>query len=277
MLENNTKWSSLAQKWLYYLPPGRPSTIDLTRIKILVDKYVKVEEPKALVLGSTPEYRDLLHRLGFQVTVVDRNFDMVTAMQKLRMYNNKENVVIDDWLSYLPNHKREYSLILGDLIQGNLPYKKQEDLYMSIAGALNSDGLLIERVLTFRSDSPIYSSEQLVLEFANSPINLATLNNMMFKLFFVSDLVYEWKLVDVNRIYKFLHEKAKDLPGLEKYIPFLEEYIFGDGIVWYYGVEWDTIKKYYFKHLDPVEEVPDLETAYAKFVYIIATRSKQRC
>lgn len=275
MTFTDTKWTSLARKWMYYLPPGRPSVLDLKRIKALIEKYgLKSQQKQALILGSTPEYRDLLYKLGFQVTVVDRNSDMVTAMKQLRVYNSKENIHVDDWFSFLPNHLSEYNLILGDLIQGNVPYETQGALYKLIAGALSPGGIFIERVLTFRADSPIYSSAELFTEFSFSPLNLLTLNNMMFQLFFVSDLVHNWKVVDINRIYGLLKENSQKYPGLEQFIPFLREYIFGDGIIWYYGEDWSKVSEYYYRHLKLVEEIPDLETVYSKFVYIIVTSTK---
>ncbi len=274
MMNIDNKWTVLARKWMYYLPPGRPSSLDLDNIESLIRQHIPRKGAKALILGSTPEYRDLLHRLGFLVSVADRNSDMVNAMKELRVYDSDEDIYVDDWFLFLPKHKREFDVILGDFIQGNVSYEKQGELYELISKALAPNGVFIERVLTFRDDSPIYLSDQLITEYAKSPINLTTLNDMMFRLFFTSDLVYKWKMVDVNKVYEFLREKSKHYPGLDRFIPFLREYIFGDGLVWYYGSDWSTVKEYYFKSLQLVEEVPDMDTVYSKFAYIIVTCSK---
>lgn len=274
---NDNKWSTLAQKWMFYLPPGRPSFNDLRIIENKVKSNLLKERNRinALVLGSTPEYRDLLFKIGATVTVVDRNREMVEAMKCLRAFDSEEIYCIDDWFDFLPEHMNEYDLILADYTQGNIPYDKHVDFYHMISNALTRSGIFLERTLTFRDPSLLNSYRYLCEHFANSPINLVTLNNIMSQLFFTSDLIGKWELVDVDRMFRVMDVEAKEFPGLRRFIHFMKEYIFGEGIFWYYGKNWSEISKSYFKYLKFVEEIPDTETAYRGFSYIIISTKKK--
>ncbi len=271
------KWTTLARKWMFYLPPGRPSMNDLKTIQeVIRNRFSVFPKIEALILGATPEYRDLLYKLGAKVAVVDKNPDMIEAMSYLRVFESKEDIYVEDWFDFLPKYKDSFNLVMADFTQGNMHYDKHEEFYRLISNTLVKNGHLIERVLTFRNRSLVHSSTDLFNEFASSPLNLITLNNMMFKLFFTSDLVCKWGMVDVDRMYEVIQERSVEFPGIQKFIDFMKEFIFGEGIVWYYGKEWSKISKNYFKYLRLVEEIPDTESVYNGFAYIIVTTPEQK-
>ena len=53
-------WRNMDQ-WEMVLPPSRPTVEELNRIERYIDGYSR-SEPIA-ILGSTPEFRDLLYRM----------------------------------------------------------------------------------------------------------------------------------------------------------------------------------------------------------------------
>jgi len=270
------KWTTLARKWMYYLPPGRPSNTDLREIRGIIQRRLGASEKiNALILGATPEFRDLLYTLDASVSVVDRNPDMIKATSYLRLFDSKEQIHGEDWFDFLPRNEGAFDLILSDFTQGNMHYDRQEEFYWLVSNALAPHGYFVDRVLTFRSQSLVYSSKDLLKHFANCPLNLVTLNNVMFQLFFASDLTCQWEMVDVDRMFGVMEKHSEQDPGLRKFVTFMKEFIFGEGLVWYYGRDWTRISENYFKHLELVEEIPDTETVYAGFAYIIVSTAKR--
>ena len=74
-------WNKMDQ-WEMVLPPSRPTIDELERIEDYIDKYSR-SEPIA-ILGSTPEFRELLYRMGFQKRIVfDKSIDFYQRMSKL--------------------------------------------------------------------------------------------------------------------------------------------------------------------------------------------------
>src|SRR5438552_17781697 len=109
-------WSHIRTWWLV-LPPSRPAAWQLARVR----KEIRDVDRSAPVgvLGSTPEFRDLLHELGFtNVLVFERNLHFHREVSKLRVYQNPETLVEGDWLETLGDKRGELSLILSDLTSG---------------------------------------------------------------------------------------------------------------------------------------------------------------
>lgn len=90
-------WKEFASRWQkYYTPPGRPSRAAIKVYKDYTRKAIKgIKNPKVLVLGSTPELRDLPHELKAEVTLIDINLEMILAIpiwicrvkKKSRLFN----------------------------------------------------------------------------------------------------------------------------------------------------------------------------------------------
>lgn len=137
MKTKKEEWDDLAAKWKHYKAPIRPSK---TRIK-LFEKYIRkyVKGKKALVLGATPGLRDLLHRMGFNVTVVDINPLMIKAMGTLCKENVKEKVVVGNWLRF--KSKEKFDLIVGDAPNFQFKTKKEHvAFYKKMHDLLKPDG-----------------------------------------------------------------------------------------------------------------------------------------
>ena len=55
-------WKKFAAHWeKYYAPPGRPSVEDCTKYTDYIKKAMQNKPGRALVLGMTPEVRNVLH------------------------------------------------------------------------------------------------------------------------------------------------------------------------------------------------------------------------
>lgn len=236
------KWSELSKLWLNILPPFRPNSKDLMEINGLITKHLqRKNNQNALVLGATPEFRDLLFKLNFKVVVVDQHPAMIQAMDSIRAYNNEEDIYGDDWFNFLPKNINRFDIILSDLTQGNIEYERQKLFYENIGNALKKNGLFIDRVLTYHNRNVLYNYNEEFKRFSESPsINLLSLNEMLFKCFTASELPFRFGKIDMRQLYEFVKNEY-DNPVLNKYIHFMNILIAPEGIIWYYAKDWDVI------------------------------------
>lgn len=159
-----TFFESVIEKWKNFRPPIIPSRgeIDCFRKQIM-----KVRGKRALVLGATPQFRDLLHSLHFEVTVADVSQKMISGLRYLMCSPQKpEREIVDNWLN-LGNYPDTYDVILGDWVIGNLPdFYTQERLCVVMHKILTDGGYFITRH-HYNWDPP-KTVEQLVEEYKNA-------------------------------------------------------------------------------------------------------------
>ena len=96
----STSWNNyLAMTWDKYLPPIRPYDSELNYFKRVVQEYIsrKNSLPSVLILGSTPELRDVVYGFGIQPTVVDYDKDNYTILWKTVHRGHYQTL---DWNTY---------------------------------------------------------------------------------------------------------------------------------------------------------------------------------
>jgi len=114
-IDNNKHFTDFSKAWAKTLPPTRPSAKDLEVYKGLLKKYRNQESiTKIMILGATPELRDLASRFYAQVTVIDANKQMIDAMTGLRRYATPENIIISRWQKL--SLKTKQNIVIGDTI-----------------------------------------------------------------------------------------------------------------------------------------------------------------
>ena len=137
------------------------------------EKFFKIaignkKNTKSLVLGATPELRDLAIKHGSETITVDSSPKILSSLTNVMRYkNNKKNKsIIGDWLEmdkFLePN---SFDVIMGDISINNIPFKKWNNLFIIMNNLLKKDGYFITRQMIY--DYPpkkIKSCEQLVKE-----------------------------------------------------------------------------------------------------------------
>ena len=234
-------WKNMDQ-WYTVLPPSRPTIIELTRIEKYL-RNVDREEPVA-ILGSTPEFREMLARLGFRHrTVFDRSVDFYQRMGNLIPESVKcgEHLVVGDWIASLKEFTCFFCLILSDLTMGNISYENRDAFYSAIAKAIKSGGVFIDKVLAF--DFAVPTLEELFSKYEELPINLRTINDFSSEVIFCSELVKRKNIVDSTEFYRIISEG----PYSEKIKFFADaaHMITPEGFVWSYGKNWGELSQTY--------------------------------
>lgn len=237
-------WKNM-DRWYAVLPPSRPTYTEIARIKsylINIDK----DEPIA-VLGSTPEFRELLFQLGFKYRFVfDKSLDFYQRMGMLipNSVSIDEHFINGEWSITLNEYSNLFKVVLSDLTMGNVSYGERECFYTAISNTIKNGGVFIDKVLAF--DFQIPTLDELFDKYEYLPINLCTINNFSSEVLFCSELVKRENIVDSTKFYEIIRKGAYS----EKIKFFAEaaHIITPEGFVWSYGKEWCELKKNYFKY-----------------------------
>jgi ubiquinone/menaquinone biosynthesis C-methylase UbiE len=103
----------------------------------------KNKSPKALVLGVTPEIRDVLAKYKIETVCLDMNPLMIAAMNLLvKRKNTKEKIVIGNWLN-IPFKDNFFDFIISDCPHDNLPYGNLNKFFGSVNKVLKRDGYFL--------------------------------------------------------------------------------------------------------------------------------------
>lgn len=142
--------------------------IEIYKRFILKDR---LQSKRALLFGATPELRDMLFDLRFDVTLVDINPEMVAAMDMLvKKSKNKEKKIIGDWLKIgdgveIEDKFGKFDIILGDHFLNHVPFKSFSKLFGIIASLLKEEGLFVTNVVV-KIKEPI-TAEKAIDHFRN--------------------------------------------------------------------------------------------------------------
>lgn len=127
----------------------------------------------ALVLGATPELRDIVLSYGHTLTTVDRVAEALAAKSKLMHYRNHphETIVISDWLKMDFPHG-SFDVILGDGVLTALDQDQQKTLLDKLHYVLKPTGHLLLREGAVIHSRPRYAPAVHIHEFRTGQYNL---------------------------------------------------------------------------------------------------------
>lgn len=195
--------------WKYYLVPARASPSDLEFIKQkILEKINKLgKNISILVLGSTPEYRNLCSELGIPVTLLDynrKNYEYLATEVKNKP---KEIFIEGNWLTALP--KEKFDIILGDNAINIIKKKDLPLLCANISQMLKKDGFFMPRTY-IRDKDERWTGEEAISQYRKEA-NGKSLYTWAGRNFYLA--AYNFKidkvvLKDVWDLIKKLHNKG---------------------------------------------------------------------
>jgi hypothetical protein len=145
------KWDNTNVKyWQENLrPPWRPSPGDIKNYKA----GLKIAAPlkNILILGATPELRNLAGSFGVRPWIIDSSRKMVSEMSKLVSPSaaRREKIVVSNWnnLNNLRSLKGiNFDVILGDLVFRLINPEKRGAFLGGVAKLLKPEGFFISRI-----------------------------------------------------------------------------------------------------------------------------------
>lgn len=157
-IRNSKVWAEeMSRVWSAFTPPERPSAGEIEIYEDYLKKIIakRGKNISALLLGATPELRDLLAIYNVKTTCADINPSMIEAMNKLLEFSDgKEKIVITDWLK-IPKSVGKFDIILGDHSIHWIPFEKWDDFFENKKKVLKNGGYMIFNVVTAEESESI--------------------------------------------------------------------------------------------------------------------------
>ena len=139
-------WERRSHSWGKSYPPLRPSQGDIEIYSGFLEH--KKQKRKILILGSTPELRDLVAQdVDVTVYVADFSHNMPSAMLKFTKHVDqlKEKWIKSNWLE-LPFPEKFFDIILGDVVLHQITPKLEPLFLQKMNSLLKDDGAFITRL-----------------------------------------------------------------------------------------------------------------------------------
>lgn len=268
--EYSFEWKHIAQNWQQLTSPWRPSKENLESFAKLIEESRKNDEAlKVLVLGSTPEIRDLLAKHNFDVTIIDCNIEMMLAMTEIVEFENMNNEkwVKASWTD-IPLRENYYDIVIGDYVTSQLAEKDLELMLESIKKVLKPEGKFITRVI-FYNDETVEKLESIFQKYVHLEVTAQSVsdfaaelcisvivkreNNYIFSLPELCNLLKPLRNISE---YNFLIGKIDDI-----FNPYTKEWFYLD-----YTTTENILKKY-FEIIGKEDEPTNSTLAKNTFIY----------
>lgn len=162
----NTNWSQKeAESRAKRSASSAPTPSELKNYRQLLQKALKGKKsPWVLVLGATPELRDLAIRLGATTVGVDISQYMLEAMNKVMKYKDspKNLMAKVDWLKLDELFQESsFDVVLADASLNNVPPEGHDQVLKNVNLLLKPGGFFTTRNYVYLPDKPKDSFEQL--------------------------------------------------------------------------------------------------------------------
>ena len=148
-------WSLIADGWKMFTPPWRPAKENINYYEKILKRTIKdAKNPKVLILGATPEIRDILAKYrNIEVVISDYNMEMILAMNELVVRKNFKN---EKWFKTswvdMPLEKEYFDIIFGDYVISQLPKNLTSKFLSQIRSLLKSNGRFITRTIFYNPE-----------------------------------------------------------------------------------------------------------------------------
>ncbi|MFA5050817.1 MAG: class I SAM-dependent methyltransferase [Patescibacteria group bacterium] len=158
------------------VPDKKTLVFHRNNLKIIKGRF---KNPKALILGVTPELRDLALKEGFEVIACDMNLEMIKKTQQLVKVKDraKETIIKSNWLS-VPLKNNSFHIILSDIAINNLSFKDFPKIFSLMAKWLVPGGYLSLKEVVYPDNGKFNNFEKNVKLFREGKF---TFNNFYLR------------------------------------------------------------------------------------------------
>ena len=174
------QWTpQLAEQWKMFVPPARPSISELAVIEKHLLQFVKERRNfRLLILGSTPEYRDLALTYFVDYACVDYNKQNFLELGKYMYHRDSEkNVIEGDWHSM--TFSNEFDMVIGDFASAVIPVSDHDVFFGNIYRALRQGGMCILKT-ALREGNKRPNHKEMVERYRNERSYLNPFPGMLF-------------------------------------------------------------------------------------------------
>jgi len=247
--------------WKNVEPPWRVSRGEIKFWEKKVKEIAKRKNPKVLVLGATPEIRDMLAKYKLDVTLIDLDLQVKRAMDRLRKRKNKkEELVRANWLK-MPLPSNYFDMVIGDGNFENIALKDHNCFYKNIWRVVKPDGYVLmgRACLDLVFKNPL-SFEKLIKKYKENPEYFKDFRNRILMLY---------RTVSEPGVYDRLNQGMKFHVLMEKLIKTAKKEGLPEreikNLYWMPGVL--PLNQYYIE-VD-IESLKKLKKMISKYFYIL--------
>jgi len=223
LLKNKYDWNGALLRWDRYTFPFRPSLKDIDNYSSILKCFKK--KRNILLLGSTPEIREILTKYDSSIVIADSSLQMISGMLVFGPLINqsKENWIRSDWISLGNFLKNKYfDVILGDLFLRNIDLELQDECLKKISKLLKKGGYLVTRIHFLNEDFVKLSSNKIIKsafkEYRYKRVKTELIEDLIASRLFDKNTDFENKLVnkkafsnDIKRYKKSTKNKKEKL------------------------------------------------------------------
>ncbi len=191
----------IAKVWKNLVAPIRPSKDDIKIYQKFVNKIKNKKKIKALILGSTPELRDLALKDQFEVIFVDLSKEIANTMKKLMKQKGKERFIRANWLN-IPLEDSQIDICMGDDVFTMVDWNQWEKLLQEIKRLLIPEGHLLTKVFIYPKKNIIKTPDKLYQDYKKGKITIGDYTELLGLNF------YDKKTRRVNMKFAFKIERG---------------------------------------------------------------------
>ena len=125
------------------------------RLKELVRQK---SDARVLILGCSPELRELAARMNVRATVIANDLEVIERTGKLMKKKNKAEEWLEGDIIRLPMRKASFDMIFSDHILSNVAPFNTEKFYERMKEILKNDGSVVMRSLVFSKTAKLFES-----------------------------------------------------------------------------------------------------------------------
>ena len=176
MSETTGNWKAIFENWRLFCAPARPNNEVCLEFSKIIDKVIKDKtNSKILILGSTPEFRDLCYKFSLiydaEVICVDISSDNYKAMTALTKHKNKnEGFINANWLD-IPLENKFVDVIISDAGISNIDFDSRKKFYTEISRVLKKDGTFITREDILTEECKEFDFKKALEEYSDKVLN----------------------------------------------------------------------------------------------------------
>lgn len=247
-------WKQISENWqTYFFPPSRPSDQEVATYMEWLKRISGSESGlKALVLGATPELRDVLNQLHFKTHAIDINMEMILALNGLVEHQNPDEVLIRaNWLEN-PLQESYFDVVLGDAVFANVPWEKRSDFYKEIVRLLKPNGHYLSRTFYAPEKRRYENIDDILAVFAKKKASNQTAIELVFELQLFTHDPFDrlGSMAKVRKVMEEIHGSKGftfESQDLNQTLEIVWSYWVGDALskkVWIYPFQKEEEKEY---------------------------------
>ncbi|MFA7209205.1 MAG: class I SAM-dependent methyltransferase [Parcubacteria group bacterium] len=216
-------WKNWWKVWTKIGPPWRPSKKDIGFWEKRIEELSKNKKLKVLLLGSTPEIRDMFARHDIPLTLLEANESMYEAMGKMRKVHSApsdEKLVIGNWLEADRIFKENrFDIVISDLPHCNIAYKDWPKFFTNIFNVLKPGGQFLLATVTYGYPER-QTIEEMLEKYSKNKKYFADFKNRIWELYQVLNEPgildkKEWRF-NLYKLRELVKKKAKKKFSLDE-------------------------------------------------------------